>query len=302
MIRNFFVGIDGGASKCIIRIEDEDGDLIGETRIGPVSMRLSARECWQRINAALAIFLGPTMAVNWRLYGGFGLAGCELSAAYQEFIATPHPFTHLWVGSDAQIACSGAHAGQDGAIISIGTGLIGWQQQLDTITRVGGFGFPHDDRGGGAWLGLDAVHLALQAYDGRIAVNPASTTLLQTICNVIGGDVTDLISWVNYANATQFAQLAPYVIELAAQNNPLAISCMQRGADAITQVGLALRQQQRSMDAALPLALVGGLADFFPSYLPNTLSDRLIPPKLNAVQGALLLARKYQSVCYSPSI
>ncbi len=61
---------------------------------------------------------------------GMGLAGSEVEGAYQEFLTTPHHFKTLQVSSDAHTACLGAHAGEDGGIIIIGTGVVGFKRNL----------------------------------------------------------------------------------------------------------------------------------------------------------------------------
>ncbi len=43
--------------------------------------------------------------------------------------------------TDAHAACIGAHNGADGAIIIIGTGVVGYQTQNGEGVQVGGWGF-----------------------------------------------------------------------------------------------------------------------------------------------------------------
>ncbi len=175
MTQSFFIGVDGGATKCIVRVEDEAGRLLGRETSGPANIRLSVSQALQSIYTALEKILSPlTMALGDKrfcFHAGMGIAGCEIPAAYQAFLNQPHPFATLIVSSDAHTACLGAHGGNDGAIIIVGTGVVGFQVESQQTMKVGGWGFPHDDEGGGAWLGLHAVRMTLQWLDKRLPVS-----------------------------------------------------------------------------------------------------------------------------------
>ena len=164
LAQDIYIGIDGGGTKSKVRVEDGAGKLLGQGVNGPSNIRLSVDVAWQSIYHALEEALKPVNISlddthNYRFHVGMGLAGCEVKEAYQEFLQRPHPFTTLELATDAHIACVGAHKGEDGAIIIVGTGVVGYQVQNGKGSKVSGWGFPHDDTGGGAWIGLEAVRL-----------------------------------------------------------------------------------------------------------------------------------------------
>lgn len=136
---------------------------------------------------------------NYRFHAGLGLAGTGVPKAVKEFLSKSHPFTTLSLKSDAYAACLGAHGGQDGAIIIIGTGVIGMRIQGKEMIQVGGWGFPHSDEGSGAWLGIEAVRLTLQAHDGRIEFSPLLRAILQKFDN----DFPRFVTWANESHATK---------------------------------------------------------------------------------------------------
>ena len=142
-----------------------------------------------------------------------GIAGTEVAAALDQFLAAAHPFSSLIVRSDGYTACLGSHGGEDGAVIAVGTGTIGFQVEGGRESRVGGWGFPHGDEGGGALLGLEAVRKTLQWLDGREPVDP----LLEAVKARFDGDQGRLVSWANAARETEFGEIAPLVVELAGQ-------------------------------------------------------------------------------------
>jgi N-acetylglucosamine kinase-like BadF-type ATPase len=49
-----FVGVDGGATKTSVRVENDRGRLMGEARSGPATLQLPVERIWQSIHEALA--------------------------------------------------------------------------------------------------------------------------------------------------------------------------------------------------------------------------------------------------------
>lgn len=291
MKQPLFVGVDGGATKCLVRIEDKAGTLLGTSTSGPANIRISVPQTWASIEAAILAVLQPLDIQlgdsRYDFHVGMGLAGCELVSAYAEFINHPHAFSSLTVVSDAQTACLGAHAGNSGAIIIIGTGVVGLQTEGEKTTKIGGWGFPHDDLGGGAWLGLEATKLTIQASDGRTQQNQLSTAIYKHF----NSNQQQFIDWANAANSTAFASLAPIVIELALKGDPCAMQLLRQAAIYVENISEALLAAQRH-PAPLPCVLLGGIAPFLVPHLSEKLQSRLSVAHGTPDQGAIILARQ----------
>ena len=68
---------------------------------------------------------------------------------------------------DAVTAHLGALAGRGGAVVAVGTGAIAIGTDLgERWKRVGGWGHLWDDRGSGAWIGIEALKAAIRTHDG----------------------------------------------------------------------------------------------------------------------------------------
>jgi glucosamine kinase len=292
MPENIYIGIDGGATKCKARIEDAAGNLLGQAIGGPANIRLSVTDSWQSIYNSIEAILTPLNISlhdrNYHFHASLGLAGCEVQAAREIFLATPHPFTTLHLTSDAHVACLGAHGGQDGAIIIIGTGVVGYQIHQDQTNRVGGWGFPHDDEGGGAWLGLEAARLTFQWLDNR----REKTALVEEIFAYFKNDLNDFTHWANRATSNEFARLAPLVINHSLTNDVMAEKLMATAAIAIDSVAGALARLNPENSRPLPCSLFGGVAPFIEPWLSEELRARLTPRQGDANNGAILLARE----------
>ncbi|HEY0791612.1 MAG TPA: BadF/BadG/BcrA/BcrD ATPase family protein [Chthoniobacterales bacterium] len=287
--QDLYIGIDGGATKTLVRVENAQHEVLGEGHGGPANIRLSVEGSWRSIHEALQQAMAQAGlrldAEGYRFHCGAGLAGTEVAAACDQFVNSRHPFARLVLKSDGYTSCLGAHAGRDGALIAIGTGTVAYQIEGSRECKVGGWGFPHGDEGSGAWLGLEAVRLTLQWLDGRSGPSP----LLETVHAHFGSDLVRLVVWANQANATQFAQIAPLVIEHVKRRTPLALTLIQQAAHEIDRLGAAMAAQ--SLDQALPCSLLGGLAPFIEPWLGEALRARLVPCKLDAVHGALFMIR-----------
>lgn len=286
---NFFIGVDGGATKTIVRVEDENGNLLGEGKSGTSNIRLSVENTWTSIHTALEQALLPTGIILNARAGNFfccaGLAGTQVPSACEEFLAQPHPFRKLVLESDGYISCVGAHGGKDGAVIAIGTGVVAYQIDAGKVSRVSGWGFPQGDEGSGAWLGLEAVRATLHWQDGRGDNSP----LIEAVLAHFQDDWTQFIIWVNQAKSTQFAELAPIVVKQAIAETPLAVELLQQAARDIDRIGEALAAKTSQ---PLPCALLGGLAPFIEPRLGENLRSRLVPPQYNAAKGAVLRLRQ----------
>ncbi|WP_335340287.1 BadF/BadG/BcrA/BcrD ATPase family protein [Collimonas fungivorans] len=210
-------------------------------------------------------------------------------------IQRPEPgFGALATGTDAFTTLLGAHLGQAGVVVAIGTGSVGEVLLADGSRReVGGWGFQTGDEASGGWIGLRAANHVERALDGRVV--PGS--LARAIVRFCGGDDAGadfsssqnrerVIAWVNSANQSIFAQLAPLVVAHAAQDEA-AFTILHKAGQEIAQIANALDPSQQ-----LPIALCGGLAAPLQAYLPEPLKSRAITPRADAATGALLLLRQ----------
>jgi glucosamine kinase len=292
-MKDLFIGVDGGGTKCKIRVEDSTGELLGQATSGPANIRLSVESSWQAIHEGLEQIFKPlgiayTQPGNYRLHACFGLAGSEVKEARTTFLNYHHPFAQIHLTSDAHIACVGAHHAQDGAIIIVGTGVVGYQIQQHQTMRVSGWGFPYDDEGGGAWLGLNAVKLTFQWLDHRGQKSP----LVEDIFAFFNNNMDYFVKWAIDATSTDYARLAPIVINHAQQEEPAAVQLIKKAAQAIDKVAHALAKQQENTDKLLPCCLIGGVAPFIEPWVNEELRSRLVTRKDEPSQGAILLMRQ----------
>lgn len=284
--RRLFVGVDGGGTGCRARIEDEDGNVLGSGIAGAAALRFGIERSFAAVltacRAALAEASLPDEALGATI-AGIGLAGMGRKGVREKLIAYPHPFRAVAYVGDATIACIGAHQGRDGGIVIIGTGSIGYAVVGGREVRVGGYGFPISDEGSGADLGLHAVRLALRAHDER---NVASN-LTRAVMARFDDDPFEAVAWMDKATATDYATFAPMVMRHADDGDPVGRRIVR---DAAEQIDGLVR---RLVECGAPrIALLGGLASPMQAWLAPDVQRRLAPVEGDAVDGALLLARR----------
>jgi len=281
-----FVGVDGGGTGCRARIESANGDLLGTGIAGPAALRLGIDRALGEVEKACRAALDeaglPPDALK-SAHAAMGLAGVGRKGALEELEQRPHPFRSIIYVNDANIACIGAHAGRDGGIVIVGTGSVGYAVVGDREARVGGYGFPISDEGSGADLGLHAIRLALRAYDERAL----GSSLTRDVMARFHNDPFDAVAWMDRANATDYATFAPLVMRHADTGDPVARRIVR---DAGEQIDELVRRLFEC--GATRIALLGGLASSMQPWLSPDVQRRLVPVEGDAVDGALLLARR----------
>ena len=281
-----FIGVDGGGTGCRVRIENSQGGVLGTGIGGPAALRLGLERALAEVEKACRAAVaeaGFDAALLGRAHAALGLAGVGRKGALEQLKLRQHPFRSVVYVNDATIACIGAHAGRDGGIVIVGTGSVGFAVVQGREFRVGGYGFPISDEGSGADLGLQAVRLALRAYDERTV----GTSLTREVLMRFHNDPFQAVAWMDRATATDFATLAPLVMRHADAGDATARQIVR---DAAEQVDALVR---RLVECGAPrMALLGGLASSIQPWLAPDVQRRLVPVEGDAIDGALHLARQ----------
>jgi glucosamine kinase len=283
---SLFIGVDGGGTGCRARIEDDNGQVLGTGISGAAALRFGIERSFAAVTTACHAALDearlPRDALK-EIVAGVGLAGVGRKGMLEKLQAYPHPFRAVTYVNDATIACLGAHAGRDGGIVIVGTGSIGFAIVGGREIRVGGYGFPISDEGSGADLGLHAIKLTLRAYDER----NVATGFTREVMARFHDDPFDAVAWMDRATATDYASFAPLVMRHADNGDPIARRIVRDAAEQIDEL------VRRLVECGAPrIALLGGLASPMQLWLAPDVQRRIAPVEGDAVDGALLLARR----------
>lgn len=283
----YYIGIDGGGTKCKAVLTDNELNVLG------VGLAGSGNAFYGLDNALQEIVKAAQNAVNMSkiphlllsdITAGLGLAGVNLPHLYQQVANAHLPFKAFHLTTDLAIANLGAHQGNDGALIILGTGSCGISCYQNKTLVVGGHGFPHGDVASGAWLGFKAIENVLLALDGMLV--PTLLTELITQHFSITTPLA-LVAKVSNQPSSFYGELAPLVMQAAQQNDDVALTIQNEAIKYIELLAdrLLLHPQQ-------PLAVIGGVAPALVPLLQSSIQARIQSTKQPPEIGAVLFAQQ----------
>jgi len=281
-----FLGIDAGGTHCRARLVDEAGMVLGTGRAGPANLTLGIARAHRAILAAAAeafASAGLGRSAQRRTHAAMGVAGIDDPGLARAIASRRFGFASVTLRSDAVTACLGAHGERDGGLLIVGTGSQGIVRIGRRFRRVGGWGFMISDHGSAAVLGHAALREALLAQDGVIAASPLTRRLMRRFDH----DPRRMLPWARQATPSQWGELAPMVFAAADKGDAVGVRLV---ASALADVERLLARM-RALGAER-IALAGGLADAYGRRLPRRCARWLVPPKRDALAGAIDLARE----------
>lgn len=281
----FFMGVDGGGTKCRIRIRGQDGGLLGESVGGLANLYSDLDAAITTILATVAEALaeaGLKPEDRRHVHVGLGIAGAVTEETTTAVRQALRPFASVSVDVDAYAACLGAHDGGDGGIVIAGTGSAGLALVHGQRHWIGGFGFPLGDQGSGAIIGRSALRRAALSLDNLIPASP----LLDELLGQFNRDRDAFAEWARHALPRDYAQFAPRIFAAAAQGDRHGHALVEEAAQAVARLANELLAR-----GAPRIALVGGLARPFVPYLPHQLKPHLVEAKRDPLDGAIMMAR-----------
>lgn len=294
MQQRYLLGVDGGGTRCRARLTDGEGRVLGEGSGGPANLTLG-------VNVALAELMEAAQAARRaaglaedifaHAHAGLGLAGANVPELARAVEAADLPFSTWTVASDAEIACLGAFDGEDGGILILGTGSQGIAHVGGRMTTVGGWGFYLSDDASGAILGRAAIRHALKAAERLAPASPLTDAIMARFDH----KPANIAHWGPTAKPSDYGSFVPLIVDHFGRGDRVATALVEAAvADA---TGLI----DRLLDlGAGRIALMGGLAAIFRPHLPARLASCLAEPRGDALDGALLMARRRADAHISP--
>ncbi len=285
-----FIGIDGGGTKCRARLVSINEKLLG-TGIGGPSNPLHGQaqtkaSILQAVEMALTEAGLPNSEAS-NLIVGIGLAGVNLPSLFDVMNNWHHPFKQMHLTTDLHIACLGAHNRDQGAVMIAGTGSCGYSYVKNKATIIGAHGFPFGDKGSGAWMGLEAVKAVLLASDN---LGPYSL-LSDLIGNHLQAKGVMIVDRMGAAKASDYAQLARFVLDAADAKDEVAEKIVREGANYMSAVAEKLWETEPSR-----MSLIGGLSERLTPWLKPSVAASLSAPINQPEFGAIYYAKQQEKL------
>ena len=283
----YIIGIDGGGTKTIAIIVDADSNVIGTGLSGPANPLHGYEQAINSITEAAKLALkdaGLDGIQLGDLVAGVGLAGVNLPVLFEKMSNWQHPFSKMFLATDLLIACLGAHDGGDGAVMITGTGSCGFSYVAGHPYILGGHGFPHGDKGSGAWFGFQAANHVLMSLDGLKEKSLINEKLLALLGVTDGVEVVEAIAG---KPAAYYARMANLVFDAAEEGDEVAKAIVVEGAGYISGVARQLSTQNPPR-----ISLIGGLTPRIMPWLDQNIKDKLAEPISPPDIGSVLFAQQ----------
>ncbi|TKF04108.1 BadF/BadG/BcrA/BcrD ATPase family protein [Vibrio kanaloae] len=278
------LAVDGGGTKTAMRLKLilPTLSVIEECILPATSLSLYGETAITQLTHYIEEMLSVNQIKAKQCYIVVGVAGAGNSHLKAKLKSALAHCPHLYVTTDAEASVFGANAGQGVNCIAIGTGSVAIQLDNQHVThQFGGWGFPIGDQGGGAWLGFRAVQQTLAEFDDK-----RSSLTSQLVMNKIGSERSDILKWLNTANATDYAQFARELVDIE-QRCSTASTILKQGIEEIEKL-----TRTCSENNSLPIMFLGSLGQFYRSKLSQGLQARALDIQGNAQDGAEVIAHQ----------
>ncbi|HPP01198.1 MAG TPA: BadF/BadG/BcrA/BcrD ATPase family protein [bacterium] len=199
--------------------------------------------------------------------------------------------------SDAEIALVSGTLSEFGIVVLAGTGsIIFGRNPKGKESRVGGYGPLLSDEGSGYRIGLEALRAIVRYHDGLGPDTPIRSAVLSHLQMT---QISEMVNWVNTRSATRekIAALAPIVVRLASEDDPVADEILNQKADALA-LGVESVCKRLEFSERVDVVLGGGVfneASYYGQIVRRKIlyllpGANVTPPRFEPVVGAALYA------------
>jgi glucosamine kinase len=290
------VGADVGGSKTAVGVSEGGGILARADGPGaamrPGRALASAGMIAEVVRRALAN-LGR-LSGDVLLVGAAGAGRDPERSELAKALRAENLAHRVEVTTDIELALAGAFESGPGIVVSAGTGSIAvGRDPRGARRRIGGYGWQMGDEGSGYAIGRAALGAVSRARDGR---SPRTALTDRVLTATRSPDFDTLVRWAASASPSEMASLAPHVLEVAAEGDPLAQGIADYAARELSQLAICLLPMLEA-EPPVGVALTGGLLSqdrplrrVVLGRLGEEPGLRPIDAPVDAVMGALRLA------------
>ncbi len=306
-----YLGVDGGGTKCRMRLSDQNFEILGEAIVhSPANLQIRHGDAaYAAITELTKLVFDQAkldLSMTQQTHACFGMAGARMKSARDKFSQRGFPFASVKIVDDIDIARAGAHQGEDGAVLIIGTGSAGMGMVDGKRLQIGGWGFLVGDAMAGATLGRELLRMSLLAHEGIIEgsaltdfvmgqfddqpqvlmgwsfENPEAIAKAEELEDV---DHSKALVGAYHARPVDYGKFVPEIFDFLEQGDPIAKQLIEFELAAIDQyITWFLDRDVKS------IAIVGGLGTRLLPILKEIYPQYLVPPQADALHGALILA------------
>lgn len=262
----YFLGIDGGGSKCSTVLLEETGEVLGWGSGGPTTYQSEVdaeASCRESLEAAVARIALEEVRVG------------ELNHTSTAWLEQQGIRVHsVTVGENA--ACLLAALEDHGVVVHAGTGSFVSVRGRDGRTlHFGGLGPVLGEDGAGWDIGLRGIKAGLRSS----WTAETRTSLAEVLPPVLGlSDLRQVVGrpiYTGQISRAHVAALAPVVIAQAEAGDQIALKILHEAADALTEIGRLALTGVGIVGRGAPLIGIAGVIQGSPFYW-RILRDKML--------------------------
>ena len=293
--QQLFLGVDGGGTKCSMRLVDANNNILAEEKIEQ-SSNLQIRNGDAAYEAIVELSKKVFNKAGLDLiefgantYACFGMSGARIKSAKQAFAKRQFPFAKIDVCDDIEIAHIGAFLEKDGAVLIIGTGSAGLGIIKAQRYQVGGWGFFVGDDMSGAILGRELLRKSLLAHEGLIN----KTNLSKAVMARFDNSAEKLMAWSFNSNnnkparPSEYGKFMPLLLDYYEKNDDLAKELLDFELKAIKKYINWF--EQRNIEQ---IAIIGGFGIALLPLIKKQFGKIIVKAKSEPLNGAIIIAKR----------
>jgi len=244
----YYLGVDAGGTKTEFLLGDETTELArvqaGTIKRMKASEKMTESNLAGALNELSAITGIPMQSISRCCIGTAGetvpLVVDWLRDAFGRMVGG-----ELILLGDVEIALDASFFGKRGVLVLSGTGSnVAARTANGKIVTAGGWGPALADQGSGHFIGLEGLRRGFLAIDQRRA-----SSLLHSVQAHWGFDsLGKLIEFANANPAPDFSRLAPLIVRLAEQGDPIAREVLESAGVDLAYLASLVIENVRSVE------------------------------------------------------
>ena len=294
-----YLGIDGGGTKTLCLLLDEEGRNLGSYRFAGISHKqIGTANVYGNVLEAAELLLRNAGRESDEVFTVIGVPcfGEDAEADEElERLFSQWPYGKVKLVNDVEIAWAGALSMKEGIHLVAGTGSIALGvNDAQESRRCGGWS-EYLDEGAGTWLGKKAIEAFTKQADGRTkktGIYPAFREMFPEKDDLA---ILGILEQEYYPYRDRLASLQKLLSDRAKQGDPEACRIYE---EAAYELSLMVRALYRDLhfQRPIPVSYTGGIfrnGDIILKPLQRELSDlpvSLKEPDHEPVCGAVLMA------------
>jgi N-acetylglucosamine kinase-like BadF-type ATPase len=258
----YSLGFDGGGTKTLCVVLDENGTIVGEGRGGPANpLRCGYDAAFSSLRDAATAALSTAHLKPADISGVHaGLAGASRRNVVRRvlvFLAQEFPSALVQVSTDYEIALEAAAGPEPGVVLIAGTGSVAFGRNAAGETaRAGGYGPWIGDEGSAFEIGRRAVSAVARSRDMNVPAGVLSNMISSALeCP----DWDELMLRIMKNPDDVFPKLFPVVAAAANDEDSAAKEIMIDSAIGLGNLAMIVIRRLGMQEQEFPLVKCGGV-------------------------------------------